>query len=471
MGESQSTLADERGLPLTTESAEAVSHYDATIAAYLGFRRDTGDHLKKALEADPFMVMLHCTKGYFYKLFANRSLDKQAAKALAEALKAARERGATERETLHIAALGAWLEDDLNGAIHHWEAILLEHPLDVLALKLVSYIYFYLGDARNLRDSVARVLYAWNEETPGHGYLLGMYAFGLEECADYTNAEAMGERAVEINPADIWAIHAVAHVMEMQGRYREGTDWLKTSEKVWSRCNNFANHLRWHGALYLIELERYHAVLEGYDNRIRADESEEFLDIANAISLLWRLEEARVDVGGRWGELADKAEKRSKDHVFAFADAHYMMALAADKRDKAAAGMLKSMGEYAKKIDGIEAQIIGDVGQPLCAGMLAFGHGDWERAIEYLEPIRYEVDYIGGSRAQRDVFHHALITAAIKAGQMKLARALLSERSADRPTCIWNWRNYARVLASLDDENGAVAAWRKARDLLMGLTL
>ena len=471
MSEPQSTLADERGLALTTESAEAISHYDATITAYLGFRRDTGDHLKKALAADPYMAMLHCTKGYFFKLFANRALDKRAAKSLAEALKSVRERGATERETLHIAALGAWLEDDLNGALHHWEAILLEYPLDVLALKLVNYIYFYLGDSRNLRDSVARVLYAWDEKTPGQGYLLGMYAFGLEECADYANADAMGQRAVEINPADIWAIHAVAHVMEMQGRYREGTDWLKTSEKSWTQCNNFANHLWWHGALYLVELERYHAVLEGYDSRIRADESEEFLDIANATSLLWRLEEARVDVGNRWKELADKAEKRSKDHIFAFADAHYMMALAADKRDKAAAGMLESMGEYAKKNDGIEAQIISEVGQPLCAGMLAFGHGDYERVIEYLEPIRYRVDYVGGSTAQRDVFQHALVTAAINAGRMRLARALLSERSADRPTCIWNWRNYARVLASLDDENGAVAAWRKARDLLMGLTL
>ena len=467
----QTSHADIRGLPITAGNAKAVGHLDAAMESYLGFRRDTGIELKAALEADPDMPLAHCVLGYFFKLFGRRAMDERAAGALKAATGAAKKCGATQREQDHLAALALWLKYDLNGAIARWEAILLDHPLDVLALKLAGYNYFYLGDSLNLRDSVARVLHAWNEETPGHGYLLGMYAFGLEECADYANAEAMGQRAVEINPRDVWAIHAVAHVMEMQGRYREGTDWLKTSEKGWRDCNFFANHLWWHGALYLIELERYHAVLEGYDKRIRAAESDENLDLANAISLLWRLDEARIDVGDRWRELADRAEARSGEHVMAFFDAHFMMALGAGKRDKAADAMLRSMAKFVEKNDGIEARIIGDIGQPLCAGMLAFGRGDFERAVELLEPVRYDLVHVGGSHAQRDVFHRTLVTAAIESGRLPLARVLLSERSADRPTCIWNWRTYARVLAALDDETGAVAAWRKARDLLTGLTL
>ena len=224
--------------------------------------------------------------------------------AITAARRSALEGGATQRERDHIAALTAWHNDDWQGALELWEKILLENPLDVLALKLANHTYFYLGDARNIRDSIARVLYAWNEDTPGHGFVLGMYAFGLEECGDYANAEAVGHRAVEINPADVWAIHAVIHVLEMQGRHREGTDWLKTSEKIWINCNNFANHLWWHGALLLMDLERYHAVLDGYDSRIRVEETDDYLDIVNATSLLWRLEETGVDVGeplGRTG--------------------------------------------------------------------------------------------------------------------------------------------------------------------------
>ena len=66
------------------------------------------------------------------------------------------------------------------------------------------------------------------------------------------------------------------------------------------------------------------------------------------------------------------------------------------------------------------------------------------------------------------MFDRTLVSAALKAGHLGLARAIMSERSADRPTSIWNWRIYARILAALDDEQRAVAAWRKARDLMTG---
>ena len=57
---------------------------------------------------------------------------------------------------------------------------------------------------------------------PDYGKVLGMSAFALEECGAYEEAERRGRRAVEIDPTDIWATHAVAHVMEMTGRQRDG---------------------------------------------------------------------------------------------------------------------------------------------------------------------------------------------------------------------------------------------------------
>ncbi|UCH72615.1 MAG: tetratricopeptide repeat protein [Rhodospirillales bacterium] len=463
--------SDQRGVSYTTSGAEAMRHFDAAITAYLGFEREAGAHLERAVAADPDFAMGHCARGYFLKLFADRAQDTGTAEAIAAARKSVKERGATRRERNHIAALSAWHRGDWQGALDRWERILLDEPLDILALKLVNHLYFYLGDSLNVRDSVARVLYAWNAETPGHGFVLGMYAFGLEECGDYVGADAVGQQAIEINPADVWAIHAVLHVMEMQGRHREGTDLLKTSESVWSRCNNFANHMWWHGALLLMDLERYHAVIDGYDNRIRAERTDHYLDIANATSLLWRLEEAGIDVGDRWGELADKAEARSRDHLLPFADVHFMMALAADGRTEVAETMLQSMMASAAKGDGVAAIVTRDIGVPLCAALRAYADQDYQRVVELLEPIRYDLKYLGGSHAQQDLFHRTLVSAALKSQQFGIARALMSERTADRPSSIWNWRTYARVLAALGDEAGAVGAWRKARDLLIGLTL
>jgi len=471
---SERTIAiqyDRRDVAYTTSSEDAVRCFDDAIASWLGFRRDTDDHLKLALRADSDFLMGHVLQGYLMMLFAVRILDQKIDAAITTAKQSALQRGATQRERDHIAALTAWHRGDWQAALESWEKILLENPRDILALKLANHLYFYLGDARNVRDSIARVLYAWNEDTPGHGFVLGMYAFGLEECGDYANAEAVGQHAVEINPADVWAIHAVIHVMEMQGRHREGTDWLKTSEKIWINCNNFANHLWWHGALLLMDLERYHAVLDGYDSRIRAEQSDDYLDIVNASSLLWRLEETGVDVGNRWTELADKAEAHAQDHKLAFADAHYMMAMAADGRINAAEAMIDSMTSHAEAAGGMTATIHGEIGAPLCAAILAYSCGDFGRVVELLQPLRYDLRYLGGSVAQQDIFHRILISATVRGGRLDIARSLMSERSADRPSSVWNWRTYARVLAALDDEASAVAAWRKARDLITGLNL
>ena len=49
-------------------------------------------------------------------------------------------------------------------------------------------------------------------------------------------------------------------------------------------------------------------------------------------------------------------------------------------------------------------------------------------------PVRYDAIRIGGSHAQRDIVNLTLIAAAERGGQWSLARALLAERVAERPT-------------------------------------
>jgi len=127
---------------------------------------------------------------------------------------------------------------------------------------------------------------------------------------------------VERNPADLWAVHAVAHVMEMQDRRREGIAWVRESEPRLAECNNFGYHLWWHLALFHLELEEVESVLQLYDERMRVDLSDEYLDICNATSMLWRLEERGVDVGDRWNELAERCEARTSEHQMVFPDVH-----------------------------------------------------------------------------------------------------------------------------------------------------
>ena len=74
------------------------------------------------------------------------------------------------------------------------------------------------------------------------------------------------------------------------------------------------------------------------------------------------------------------------------------------------------------------------MGRRLIDGVLAFAGGDYARAVESILPVRYEAIRIGGSHAQRDVVNQTLIAAAERSGQWRLARALIAERAAVRPT-------------------------------------
>ena len=111
----------------------------------------------------------------------------------------------------------------------------IEYPRDALALQAGHQIDFFTGNARMLRDRIARALPAWQSGMPGYHAMLGMQAFGLEEMGDYARAEKLGRAAIEIEPRDGWAQHAVAHVMEMQSRQRDGIAWMRANPEAWTK--------------------------------------------------------------------------------------------------------------------------------------------------------------------------------------------------------------------------------------------
>ena len=458
-------MLDARGLETTAANDTAVRNFDATIARYLRFGTDTGDCLKRTLAEDPEMALAHCLKGYFFMLFCIPALAAKARASLDAGRRAAGERGATDRERRHLDALDAWTRGEFEQAVAHLEAILAGHPCDVLALRLAHYLHFYLGDDENLRDSIGRVLHAWDETVDGYGYVLGMQAFALEESGACDEAEQVGRAAVERNPADLWAVHAVAHVMEMQDRRHEGVAWIRESEPRLAECNNFGYHLWWHLALFHLELEDVESVLQLYDERMRADLSDEYLDICNATSMLWRLEERGVDVGDRWNELAQRCEARTGDHQLVFADVHYMLALAAGGRDAAVERMLDDMSAFAEGA-ATEQVVMRSAGLPIARAVAHWYRGEYAEVVDVLAPIRYRLPLIGGSHAQRDLFHQLLIAAAFASGRHETARTLLSERAARKPRNPWTWKRYAQALAALDDDEGAAQAREAAARLL-----
>jgi tetratricopeptide (TPR) repeat protein len=385
------------------------------VWAYVGFSREPGVPLKRALQADPALPMALCLQGYFMHLMG---LPALAAKARSIHLSLQKISGTNSREKAHIAALGAWCEGELERTCELLDGILRDHPRDFLALKLANYLYFYMGDAANVRDGPARALKAWDAGTPGYGHLLALHAFGLEESGDYAAAEHAGRRATEFNPADPWAVHAVAHVMEMQGRAAEGATWIETLAPHWDAANFFRFHLWWHLALMHWGADRPEETLALYDTRVWAGGSSENLSLCNDISMLARLELAGVDIGSRWGAVAAVVREQSGGSVLAFVDAHYALAL----------GSMPPLEDH-----GTTSRVHAAVGRAACEAAVAWRAKDHARVVERLAPVRKELNRVGGSHAQRDLFALMLLDSAIKTGNRALEKTLRAERAALRP--------------------------------------
>ncbi|MCR9073020.1 MAG: tetratricopeptide repeat protein [Alphaproteobacteria bacterium] len=453
------------GLTYTTARPDAVMAFDRMVSSYLGFGRDIGNELKQVLAADPDMPMGHVAKGYLFKLFGSGAMAERAKSALAAARSKADAAGMNDREAQHLAALEAWCAEDIDETTRCWERIVVDHPKDVLALRLAHFNHFYAGEGRMMRDSTARVLPEWSADDPDYGFLLGMHAFGLEEAGEYAQAEAVGREAVERNPGDAWAVHAVAHVLEMQGRHREGVDWVKGLEPSWSSTNNFRFHLYWHQALFHLERHEFDAVLALYDRQIASDlDADMYLDVCNGASLLWRLEMYGVDVGARWKDLARISMRHVEDHELVFVSLHYLMALIKGGEPEAAAALAGHLERYASA-STTQGRVAARVGTATAAAMAALAKGDAVGTVEALHSIRYDLYCIGGSHAQRDVFEEMLVSAAVEA-DARLARALLAERTAAKPTSAWSWRKYAEALNAIGRQEAADGARARAEALL-----
>ena len=420
---------DYQGLELTTDSAEAAAAYSRTVRSYLAFGMDAGVHMKAALAADGEMAMTLITRGYFFHLFAIPALARKAVEGAAAAEQAIASRGANQRETWHLAALQAWNRGAMQQTVDHWEQILLRYPHDALVVRLTNFMHFYTNGGAAMRQSSSRIIGAWDEDRPDFGYMLGVHAFSLEEAGDYEAAEAVGKRAVEINDKDIWATHAVTHVFEMQGRHDEGVAWLDRLSPKWEGLNNFRFHTWWHKALFHLEKGEFDVVLAHYDQQFWAAPSDDYLDFSNAAAMLWRLEYQGVDIGDRWSGLADVAERHAQDAVLAFADAHFIMALAKDGRVETQNTMLESLARAALG-DGDQARVTARVALPLCRATIALCQGRAGEAADILLPLRDHVWRLGGSHAQRDVWAQMLCRALLDGERFADAHALLTQRAA-----------------------------------------
>ncbi|MEL7099376.1 MAG: tetratricopeptide repeat protein [Pseudomonadota bacterium] len=421
------THHDVTGCPVHLPSADAVAHWDGVIHGFLSHGTQTPVHLGEVLEAAPDFALGHAAKGLFSLMMGRAELIAPARAALASARNAPHP---DQRTALWVRALEAWLGGSPKGAIAAMEEVLARHPTDTLSAKVSHAIRFILGDARGMRASIEAVMPA-HEGHALRGYLLGCHAFTLEETGDYDAAERAGREGLALAPDDAWGLHAVAHVFDMTARPGMGIALIEENCAAWDHCNNFRTHVWWHKALLHLDRGEVDTALALYDDEIRADKTDDYRDIANATSLLMRLELEGRDVGARWEELAALAANRVDDGCLVFADLHYMLALSGAGRDTDREAIVLRTATDATRPGEMNA-IKQRPGLCAMAGLEAFAENRWDQAFQNLASARPYMQTIGGSHAQRDVFERMTIDAGLRAGRLDRTEAILAERTALR---------------------------------------
>lgn len=443
-------LVDIFGTAHTTDNPDALLAFEQVVSA-VAAHRPIGTALQETLERDEGLVAAHALAG-IASVILGRSETIADAKRLLPAVETAlvNRDGGTASERALVDALRLATRGQLRDGANRLDRHIRDCPRDFLCIKISHALRFMSGQSSEMLALTRSVLPAWGRNDRAYGFLLGCHAFGLEERGLFTEAERAGRSAYRHEPADAWGLHAVSHVMEMEHRLDEGIDWLEASRSDWRLCNNFSFHLAWHLALFLLEQGRLDEVLDLYDREIRPEPTDDFRDVANASSILWRVEREGISVGMRWSELFEIAARRKNDVTYIFASLHYLLALVASGDYASAQEMLTKFSDIAANPTSDQARIAGEVGVPLAEVIISMSQGN--KPASDLVTAAVRLPSIGGSHAQRDVFLRTLLETAATCGDTRafatLSRIRHNLRSADRFVVALDKRLSIRVASS-----------------------
>jgi tetratricopeptide (TPR) repeat protein len=421
-------VKDPLGLPVTTASVAALEAYDRGTALLFTWGRHALDHFTAATARDPQLALAHAGAAVCHFL-EERFPEARAAAEQARAAAAAQ----SERERSHVDAVALLVTGKTSDADQAMRRHLETYPRDLVVLQRLYYVWFWQGRFREMLDMTTTLLPLY-EDTP---YMLGLHAFVLEEADRFAEAARAAEAAIRADARDAWAVHALAHTLYEQASFETGITRLPPALHPLDHLGWFRNHLLWHLALmhlasgdYARASDMARAVFERAPSTIPGD-------LHDSISLLWRLDLCGMPVGDRWPPFAAIARDRLDRQGLLYHAVHLAMALARGGDWATAERQLEMLRQ---RIPKDRTGLVAAVAIPLIEGMQAFARGDYRATIEAIEPVTPRIVELGGSRAQRDVYHDTLLEACFRAGDTARAERLLAARVARRPDHYWRTR-------------------------------
>lgn len=414
------------GLDVTCANTRTLEGINDFIHGFLSYQ-PKATNILAAADADPDCALANAYAALLWMFLEAPVAPQKAAPYIARAQAA--QDGITAREGMIIDAVAAWTQGDVPKLLEMCDQITTDHPRDMAVLKLAQYHLFNLGDATGMLRMALKAL----PDASDIAYAHGMIAFGYEQCHLIPRAEEAARHAMTLQHDEAWAHHAIAHVMLTEGRIAEGAAFMESVAETWDGLNSFMrSHNWWHLALFYISLGRHDDVRKAYDTHVWGLAKDYSQDQVGATSLLARMEFAGVDVGDRWGDVADHVAARGADTVNPFLTLQYLYALARTGRAEAGPLMhaIEARAQDTSQHDHIAWR---DVALPAAQSIVAHSKGDWDTAISQMARALPRMSECGGSHAQRDLFEQIHLDALVKDGRASSAQQVLEMRRTYDP--------------------------------------
>ncbi|CAL5398911.1 unnamed protein product [Camellia sinensis] len=438
---------DRWGYEVNTSSDACISAINSYYHQVLTYGRERSVILQAPVH-DPHCVLANIFAAYFLS-----SSNPSRAPSHLQAAKA-RLQEATGYEKAVFDAVNCLIsenrDDDVAVKLH--SELLKDFPRDLVSLKRVQVLCFYMGRSDLFLDLVQQVLPKNQQEN----YIYGMLAFPLLELGRMADAEEAAKKGFEINKEDSWAQHCLCHVLQYECRFKEAVEFMEECSTSWSSLSSFMyTHNWWHVALcYLEGHSSMRKVLEVYDNCIwkELERSDAVLPevYLNAIGLLLRVYvRGEIDFfGDRLKILAGYLTNQAFWYLEWHLDVLILWALASTGAFDKGEDLLKGLRFRISKMSKKKQQAM-QGGMLLAEAVYEYGKGNYKEALELLGPDFEANNFktIGASDEQLDVFNEVWYVMLLNTGQAVKAIEVIGKRIKMREGAPFMWRLLERGYA------------------------
>jgi len=320
----------------------------------------------------------------------------------------------------HVEAIATWCE---KGNAAGSEA-LIDHlkrvPDDAVALLVLAPSIAFAGAGDALPDAWRYV----EQFTGVHGeapWYLGLRAYGRTEQGLWYDAADLADAALQLDPGNGNAAHALTHVHYETDAHGAGLKWLMDWIPGDGGTQRYLPHFQWHAALHELAMGDAAAAARRYAASLAPPHSRDVRCLVDAGSLAWR---ARLHPD--WVTPPDPIPVLVEAGSLAYAPQtpfiafHALLVLAAANDPAAirAISVPNATDEQATTL-----RLIGE-------GLIALTEGQPRRALDYLLESLTGLPSIGGSRVQQEVILETALAAMLQLGAPGQASRLLSRHRA-----------------------------------------